>query len=111
MKDTLLKLNIKDHTNEFLSSTEVYRKYIGPVNERKDEENDRENYCFSNLQTSQQLVIFPNLNKGFLRPTLTDVPRINFKLVYNKVYSNFSQPFKAVVINRCFLSLQFQDCE
>ena len=78
MKDTLLKLNIKDHTNEFLSSTEVYRKYIGPVNERKDEENDRENYCFSNLQTSQQLVIFPNLNKGFLRPNLTDVSANNF---------------------------------
>ena len=73
MKDTLLKLNIKDHTNEFLSSTEVYRKYIGPVNERKDEETDRENDCFGDLQTSHQLVSFCNLNEGFLRPTLTDV--------------------------------------
>ena len=81
MKDTLLKLNIKDHTNEFLSSTEVYRKYIGPVNERKDEETDWKNYLFSDLQTSYQLLSFPHLDKGFRRLTLTDVPRNNIVII------------------------------
>ena len=60
------------------SSVEVYSNCIGPVNERKDEETDREDYLFRNLQTSHQLLSFPNLNKGFLRLTLTDVSGNNF---------------------------------
>ena len=57
----------------FHSSSEVYNNCISPVYERKDEENDRENYSLSNLQTSHQLLCFPNVNKGFLRLTLTDI--------------------------------------
>ena len=48
MKDTLLKLNIKDHTNEFHSSAEVYNNCIGP-----DQETDWENYCFGNLPSQR----------------------------------------------------------
>ena len=55
------------------SSSEVYNNCISPVYERKDEENDRENYSLSNLQTSYQFLVLSNLNRGFLRPTLSDV--------------------------------------
>ena len=56
----------------FRSSAEVYNKSIGPVNERKDNDTDRENDLFCNFQKSHQLISFLNLNKGFLRLTLTD---------------------------------------
>ena len=77
-KDTGYKSKYKvyiEHLESELidSSAEVYSNCIGPVNERKDEETDWQNYLLSNLQTSHQLLVFPNLNKGFLRLTLTDV--------------------------------------
>ena len=34
---------------QFHSSAEVYNKSIGPVDERKDEKTDRDDYLFSNL--------------------------------------------------------------
>ena len=57
---------------------------MGPINERKDEETDRNVYSLSNLQTSHQLPSFPNLNKGFLGPTLTDVSGNNVVSVISK---------------------------
>ena len=133
-----LHWTFKDLDNEFHSSAEVYNKCVGPVNERKDEETDRENFFLSDLQTSHNLLSFPHLNKTFLRPTLSDVSGNNFVIykvgwrqkpegqlgpyhwrnshwfIINKGFysSNFSQPHKAVVINgRGSFSLQFEDGE
>ena len=72
----------------FHSSSEVYNNCISPVYERKDEENDRENYSLSNLQTSHQFLVLSNLNRGFLGPTLTDVPGKN--LVFANVGLTFN---------------------
>ena len=68
--------------NEFHYSAEVCNECTGQVNKRKVEETDGENYSLSNLQTSHQLLSFPNLNKGFLWPTLTDVSGSILILIY-----------------------------
>ena len=70
--------------SEFHYSAEVCNECTGQVNKRKDEETDGENYSLSYLQTSHQIPSFPNLNKGFRRPTLTDVSGNNVVIVISK---------------------------
>ena len=79
--------------NEFHSSAEVYNKCIGPVNERKDEETDWKNYSLSSLQTSDQLLSFPNLNKALLGLTLTDVSGNNFIMKLGIIFGNLLKPW------------------
>ena len=76
---------------------------IGPVDERKEEEEDRNYFLFSNLQTSQQLLVIHNWDKGFFRLTLTNISgnivMIILLLPMSSRQKPEDQPHKAVMID------------